>query len=185
MTRGQQERTFDTAIFSAPPNAVEGPVKTQFGYYVFKVTKITPASQQTLAQATPTIQNLLRSQRQQTALTSFVKSFQKRHKADTTCQKGFEVAQECSNAPKSSSSSSSTPASGGSPGGGATQGATPQGATPQGATPQGAPPQGATPQGATPQGATPQGATPQGATPQGATPQGATPQGGSSSGGAP
>ena len=44
---------------------VVGPVKTQFGYYVFKVTAITPASQQTLAQAHDTILNIIRSQQEQ------------------------------------------------------------------------------------------------------------------------
>ena len=43
-------------------------MKTQFGWYVFKVEKVTKASQQSLEQSTETIKNLLRSQRQQKAL---------------------------------------------------------------------------------------------------------------------
>src|SRR3954453_18606524 len=50
VAKGQQEKSFDNAIFNAKANAVTGPIKTQFGYYVFKVTGVTPASQQTLAQ---------------------------------------------------------------------------------------------------------------------------------------
>src|SRR4051812_44850361 len=55
VAKGQQEKALDTAIFKAKKNQLTGPVKTQFGYYVFDVSKITPASQQTLAQAKATI----------------------------------------------------------------------------------------------------------------------------------
>lgn len=157
VTRGQQERDFETAIFAAPQGVLEGPVKTQFGYYVFKVTKITPAHQQTLAQASATISSLLRSQRQQAALNSFVKEFQKRHQAQTQCQSGYEIAQECANGPSSTpttSASGSAPQGGGASGGAATTPAPSTGATPGGATP-GAP-QGATP----PSSGAPQGAPP-------------------------
>jgi foldase protein PrsA len=64
VTKGQQEKTFDAAIFSAPKGKVLGPIKTQFGFYVFKVTNITAAKQQTLAQVSATIKNLLQSQGQ-------------------------------------------------------------------------------------------------------------------------
>ena len=40
------------AVFAAKKGNVEGPVKTQFGWYVFEVEKITPASQQSLEEAT-------------------------------------------------------------------------------------------------------------------------------------
>ena len=54
------------AAFSAPLNKLLGPVKGQFGYYVFEVTKVTPATHQTLAQATALIRQQLTSQSQQT-----------------------------------------------------------------------------------------------------------------------
>ena len=57
---------------------IEGPVKTQFGWYVFEVEKVTEASQQTLDESKDTIKNLLRSQRQQKALDEFVKRFRER-----------------------------------------------------------------------------------------------------------
>jgi foldase protein PrsA len=99
VAKGQQEKALDTAVFSAQQNALTGPVKTQFGYYVFKVTKITPASQQSLQQASTTIKQLLSSQKQQKALDTFVKSFQKRWKGKTDCRDGFQT-QDCKNAPK-------------------------------------------------------------------------------------
>jgi|tagenome__1003787_1003787.scaffolds.fasta_scaffold20893448_2 foldase protein PrsA len=99
VAKGQQEKALDDAVFKAPKGKLEGPVKTQFGYYLFDVSKITPASQQTLTQATPTIKQLLQSQNQQKALDSFVKDFQKRWKDKTDCRNGF-VTQDCKNAPK-------------------------------------------------------------------------------------
>ena len=35
---GQMVPEFDTVVFSAPLNAVQGPVKTQFGYHLVEVT---------------------------------------------------------------------------------------------------------------------------------------------------
>jgi foldase protein PrsA len=99
VSKGQQEKALDTAVFAASKGTLSGPVKTQFGYYIFEVTKVTPASQQTLAQATPTIKQLLTSQNQQKALDAFVKDFQKKWKAKTDCRTGY-ITQDCKNAPK-------------------------------------------------------------------------------------
>src|SRR4051794_11011026 len=111
VAKGQQEKAFDDAIFGAKKGAIVGPVKTQFGYYVFRVTKITPASQQSLAQTKETIKNLLKSQNQQNALNKFVKTFRSDYKKKTDCKKGF-VIPDCKNAPKPKAT---PPASGGSP----------------------------------------------------------------------
>jgi len=35
---GQMVPEFDTVVFSAPLNEVQGPVKTQFGYHLLEVT---------------------------------------------------------------------------------------------------------------------------------------------------
>jgi foldase protein PrsA len=112
VAKGQQEKAFDDAIFSAKKGATTGPVKTQFGFYVFQVTKITPASQQTLAQTKETIKNLLKSQNQQKALNTFVTQFRKDYKGKTKCSKDY-VIPDCSNAPKAKTGT--TPASGGAP----------------------------------------------------------------------
>ncbi len=39
--RGQMVREFDEVVFSAELNAVQGPVKTQFGYHLLEVTERT------------------------------------------------------------------------------------------------------------------------------------------------
>ena len=114
VSQGQNEKALDDAIFAAKKGEVEGPVKTQFGWEVFEVTKITPASQQTLDESKETIRNLLRSQGQQKALDQFIKDFREDYKDETDCAEDYRVA-ECKNAPKESTET--RPAPGGAPGG--------------------------------------------------------------------
>ncbi len=114
VAKGQQEKALDNAIFKAKKGELTGPVKTQFGNYVFEVTKITPASQQTLAQAKTTIKQTLASQNQQKALDKFVKSFRKRWKAKTDCADSFRT-QDCKNAPKATPTPSATAPAGTAP----------------------------------------------------------------------
>ena len=99
VAKGQQDKSLEDAVFAASKGEVEGPVKTQFGWYVFEVTKISPASQQSLEQSRDTIKNLLRSQRQQKALDAFIKDFREEYKDETNCADDYRVA-ECKNAPK-------------------------------------------------------------------------------------
>jgi foldase protein PrsA len=113
VAKGQQDKALDDAVFSAKKGELEGPVKTQFGWYVFEVTKITPASQQSLDESKDTIKNLLRSERQQKALDEFVKDFREDYREETECADDYRIA-ECSNAPKGEEDGS---ASGGNPGG--------------------------------------------------------------------
>jgi foldase protein PrsA len=100
VAKGQQDKALEDAVFAASKGEIEGPVKTQFGWYVFEVEKITPASQQSLEQSRDTIKNLLRSQRQQKALDAFIKDFREEYKGETNCSDDYRVA-ECKNAPKS------------------------------------------------------------------------------------
>ena len=76
-----------------------GPIKTQYGYYVFSVSDITKASQQSLAEAKETIKQTLSSQGQSKALDTFVKDFTKRWKEKTECSEGYKTS-DCSNGPK-------------------------------------------------------------------------------------
>jgi foldase protein PrsA len=108
VSKGQQEKALDTAVFAAKKSQLVGPVKTQFGYYVFKVQKVTTASQQSVQQATPTIKQLLASQNQQKALEAFVKDFRTKWKSKTNCRSGF-VTQECKNAPKPKKTTATPP----------------------------------------------------------------------------
>ncbi len=99
VSKGQQEKALDDAVFSAKKGAISGPVKTQFGWYVFQVTKVTPASQQTVQQAAPQIRQQLVTTAQNSVVEKFAKSYQKRWTAKTECRKGY-VATGCKEAPK-------------------------------------------------------------------------------------
>ena len=46
VSKGQQEGAFDAALFAGVKNKIAGPIKTDTGYYVFRVTKITPGTKQ-------------------------------------------------------------------------------------------------------------------------------------------
>ena len=87
--QGTLEKALDEAVFKADKGEIVGPVKTQFGYYVFEVDKIQKASQQTLEQAKETIRQTLQSQNQQKALDKFVTDFQKKWKERTECREGY------------------------------------------------------------------------------------------------
>jgi foldase protein PrsA len=111
--KGTLEKQLDAAVFSAKKGRLKGPVKTQFGYYVFKVDKVTPASQQTLEQAKETIRQTLQSQNQQKALESFSKDYSNRWKEKTDCREGY-VIQQCKQGPKATPTpTQGAPATGG------------------------------------------------------------------------
>jgi foldase protein PrsA len=108
VAKGQQDKAFEDAVFAASKGQIGGPVKTQFGWYVFEVQKITPASQQSLEQSRDTIKNLLRSQRQQKALDAFIKDFREEYKDKTNCSDDYRVP-ECKNAPNDQTDTGASP----------------------------------------------------------------------------
>ena len=110
--KGTLDKQLDEAVFSARKGKLTGPVKTQFGYYLFRVTGVTEATQQSLKQATPTIRQTLQTQNQQNALNKFIADFRKRWREKTECREGFKTT-DCSNGPKPTPTP--TPPAGGAP----------------------------------------------------------------------
>jgi len=106
VTAGQQDSTLSKAAFAAPVNKLIGPVKSQFGYYLIEVTKITPATQKTLAQSTALIKQTLQSQLTTAAQTAVDNTAKKNWLKKTECLKLYAMA-DCNGykAPKTSSSS--------------------------------------------------------------------------------
>ena len=96
---GQQEKALDDAVFKTRPGRIAGPVKTRAGYYVFEVTNVMRAAQQTLEQATPAIRQLLLSQSRQEKLDDFTERFRDKWKARTECREGYATP-DCSNGPR-------------------------------------------------------------------------------------
>jgi peptidyl-prolyl cis-trans isomerase D len=54
--RGAMVKVFEDAAFSAKKDEIVGPVLSEFGYHVIRVTDIRPAKARTLAEATPEIE---------------------------------------------------------------------------------------------------------------------------------
>ena len=107
VAKGQQEKALDTALFAADKGKLTGPVKTQFGWYVFQVEKITPGKQQSLDESKANIKQQLITQQQNNALKKFGDDYRKRYKAETDCRKGYQV-DDCKNAPKKKASTTTT-----------------------------------------------------------------------------
>jgi foldase protein PrsA len=99
VAKGQQEKALDDAIFKAQKGKLVGPVKTQFGYYVLEVSKVTAAKQQSLEQSKASIKQILSSDNQRKALDKFGKDYRKRWRDQTECRKAFATA-DCKNGPK-------------------------------------------------------------------------------------
>jgi foldase protein PrsA len=111
VTKGQEDAALDTAAFAAPVNKVLGPVKGQFGYYVYDVTKITPSTQQTLAQATPLITQTLQGQSQTTSQTAVDAQARKQWQHKTDCRSAYQMA-DCSGYKPPKTSTGATGATG-------------------------------------------------------------------------
>jgi foldase protein PrsA len=108
VTKGQEDQALDAAAFSAPLNKVLGPVKGQFGYYVFEVTKITKSTQQTLAQATPLIKQTLTGQQQTNSQTALDKAAKSHWLSQTKCLSAYAMA-DCSGYKAPKTSTTTTP----------------------------------------------------------------------------
>jgi foldase protein PrsA len=96
VSKGQQDPKFDAAIFAAVRGRVAGPVKTDAGYYVFRVTKVTKATKQGLDQSKQGIKQLLVSQKQQKQLDQFSTNFRNTWRKRTDCDEDFVIA-DCRN----------------------------------------------------------------------------------------
>ncbi|HEY1524400.1 MAG TPA: peptidyl-prolyl cis-trans isomerase [Solirubrobacteraceae bacterium] len=89
--KGQEDHALDSAAFSAPVNKLLGPVKGQFGYYVFEVTKISKPTQESLAQASPQIKQALTSQKSQASQSNVDKLVRSHWIKQTSCQSAYSM----------------------------------------------------------------------------------------------
>jgi len=107
VTANEEDAALSKAAFAAPLNKLEGPVKGQFGYYVFTVLKKTPATQETLAKATPAIKQTLTTKKTTAAETAVNTLASGQWKSQTFCTKLFAMA-DCSNYVKPKTTASAT-----------------------------------------------------------------------------
>jgi foldase protein PrsA len=111
ITSGEEEAAVNKAIFAASANQLTGPVKGIFGYYVLEVTKITAATQESLAKATPAIKSQLTSTESNSAEQAVLKKAQKDFKSKTKCRTPNYQTTYCANyvKPKTTTTATSTP----------------------------------------------------------------------------
>jgi foldase protein PrsA len=100
--RDEHESALDAAIFGARVGRLVGPLRTASGYDVVRLQRVTPASTETVAQATPAITQILTQTDQQNALNAFVTAFNAKWRAITVCAAGYVVS-DCSNGPSAGS----------------------------------------------------------------------------------
>ena len=100
------DRRLGKAVFSAVKHRLVGPLRTQYGYYVFMVTGVEPPRQRPLAEVTETIREILVSEGQQATLDAFVRDFTARWRAKTECAPGYRTT-DCRNGPAPTSTSTS------------------------------------------------------------------------------
>jgi foldase protein PrsA len=88
VTKGQMVPLFEKAVWNLDVNKISVPVKTQFGWHVIEVTKVTPAKTQTFDEAKAQIKQMLLYQEQATAWTKWLKEAQK--DADIVYAAGYD-----------------------------------------------------------------------------------------------
>jgi foldase protein PrsA len=96
VTRAQQDQALGDAVFNATVGRLSGPVKAEHGYYVFEVTRVFHARQQTLDEARPTIERLLVSKARRKELNDFMEEFRNKWRRRTECREGY-VTSDCRN----------------------------------------------------------------------------------------
>jgi foldase protein PrsA len=96
VTRAEQDKALGDAVFGAPVGKLRGPVKAEAGYYVFEVTRVFRARQQTLDEARPTIERLLISERRRKRLGEFTERFRAKWTSRTECREDY-VTSDCRN----------------------------------------------------------------------------------------
>jgi foldase protein PrsA len=116
VSKGEDEQALSNASFAAPANKLVGPVKGEFGYYVFEVTKINAATHESLAKASPQIKSTLTSSKATAAQNAINKKAKAAYGARTLCAAAYSMS-DCHGykAPKTSTTStaaatSTTPA---------------------------------------------------------------------------
>jgi foldase protein PrsA len=94
VVRGQEEKGLDEAIFAAKPHTLVGPLHLRQRYYIFEVTKITPARQKPFQEIETSISQQLPTELEQQALVRFIKTWREKWRVKTDCSVGW-IVQKC------------------------------------------------------------------------------------------
>lgn len=91
VTPGQQEKGYDQAIFAAKLHVLTGPLNLRKRFYIFRVEKIHPPHQQSIAEVEAMLKQKLPPELEKQALVHFVKTWRKKWTARTNCNPGYIV----------------------------------------------------------------------------------------------
>lgn len=100
VVKGQQEKGLETAAFSTAATKLAGPVKTETGWYVVRVDKITPAKTIPFAQVKAVLKQQLEQTKPQEAAQKWEENVLKKWKEKTECRDGYNTVAFCKNQPK-------------------------------------------------------------------------------------
>lgn len=100
VVKGQQEKGLENAAFSTAATKLAGPVKTETGWYVVRVDKITPAKTIPFAQVKAVLKQQLEQTKPQEAAQKWEESVLKKWKEKTECRDGYNTVAFCKNQPK-------------------------------------------------------------------------------------
>jgi foldase protein PrsA len=100
VAKGQQEAAFEKAAFAAKAGDLVGPIKTESGYYVIRVDKVTAAKQIPFSQVKTVLKQQVQQTKPQEALQKWSDGVVKEWKTKTDCREGYNTAVFCKNAPK-------------------------------------------------------------------------------------
>jgi peptidyl-prolyl cis-trans isomerase D len=74
-TRGAMTKPFEDAVFAMKPGEIGGPVETEFGYHVIKLTDVKAPKQKTFEETRPEIEAELKKQQAQKKFAELAESF--------------------------------------------------------------------------------------------------------------
>lgn len=107
VAKGQQEKALGDASFAAKKGEIVGPIKTETGYYVVQVDKITASKVVPFKDVKEQIKQQLTQMKPQEALTKWQTETLDTWKDKTNCRKDY-IVQFCKNAPKPETQTATT-----------------------------------------------------------------------------
>lgn len=107
VAKGQQEKALGDASFKAKKGEIVGPIKTETGFYVVEVDKITASKLVPFKDVKEQIKQQLTQTKPQEALTKWQTETLDSWKDKTNCRKGY-VVDFCKNAPKPATQTATT-----------------------------------------------------------------------------
>jgi PPIC-type PPIASE domain len=103
-TRRGLDAALARRVFRARPRRIVGPVRTQSGYYVFRVTRVHPERELSLARSRRIARLLLVMRAQEAAINRYTDEFVERWQARTVCAPRYATYEGCGSPSGSSKS---------------------------------------------------------------------------------